>query len=275
MVSPNHDIVFSTVQSVAGYRGIDAIKVMVDQSPKGLFVVVDEAHHGLRVPSYRRVLGLLQQAGCMLLGLSATPVRMNPNDELRLWATFEEIIYQISKKRLIEIGVLSSPTIETVETNVEFERDFTQADYDHLSKFGELGPKVLDRIATHGGRNHLIAEYYAKNSAKFGKTIVFAVDILHAQTLAHEFKKNQIEVDYVDHTRADSVAVMDAYRDNEKPQVLINVEMSNRGYDAPRTQTHLSRSPHKFGGSTLADGRSRSPRPASRRDQECLLGDIR
>ena len=30
---------------------------------------------------------------------------------------------------------------------------------------------------------------------------------------------------------------MDAYRDTEKPQVLINVEMLTEGYDAPRTQT--------------------------------------
>ena len=247
---------------------------MLDQSPKGLFVVVDEAHHGA-APSYRRVLGPLQQAGCRLLGLSATPVRMNPNDELLLWTTFEEIIYQISKKRLIEIGVLSSPTIQTVETNVEFERDFTEADYDHLSKFGELGPQVLNRIAKHGGRNHLIAEHYAKNSAKFGKTIVFAVDILHAQTLAHEFKKNQIEVDYVDHTRADSVAVMDAYRDTEKPQVLINVEMLTEGYDAPRTQTIFLARPTRSEAllSQMVGRGLRGPQAGG--TKACLLGDFR
>jgi superfamily II DNA or RNA helicase len=235
-VSARDDIVFSTVQSAARQQGIDALRVMLDQSPKGLFVVVDEAHHAA-APSYRRVLDLLQRAGCFTLGLSATPVRMDPDDERRLWQTFGQIIYQISKKRLIEIGVLSSPHIETVETHVEFEREFTQTDFDHLSRFGELAPAVLDKIANHSGRNHLIAEYYAKNRAKFGKTIVFAVDILHARTLTHEFSKNGIDVDYVDHTRADSSSVMDAYRDGEKPQVLVNVEMLTEGYDAPRTQT--------------------------------------
>ena len=160
---------------------------MLDQSPKGLFVVVDEAHHGARRATAGCSACYSWQAVSYLdcpqrrFGWSRTMQRL-------LWTTFEEIIYQISKKRLIEIGVLSSPTIETVETNVEFERDFTKADYDHIRGLVNW-PKVLESDRKHGGRNHLIAEHYAKNSAKFGKTIVFAVDILHARTLAHEFEK--------------------------------------------------------------------------------------
>jgi len=51
-------------------------------------------------------------------------------------------------------------------------------------RFNELGPQVLDRLAKNAGRNNLIVDHYLKNRDKFGATIVFAADTLHAATLA-------------------------------------------------------------------------------------------
>jgi len=243
-VSPDHDVVFSTIQSAAPEARQSFLELMAHQSPKGLFVVVDEAHHAAAT-SYQRVLGLLQNFTCPVLGLTATPVRMDPGDDRRLWKVFREIVFQIPKRVLIESGILSSPAIETVQTNVEFEREFTAADYEHLSRYGELAPQVLGRIANHSGRNHLIAEHYARHAERYGKTIVFAVDTLHARTLVHEFRERKVDADYVDYTRPDSAAVMDAFRDGPVPRVLVNVEMLTEGYDAPRTQTVFLARPTK------------------------------
>ncbi|MHB1559291.1 MAG: DEAD/DEAH box helicase [Isosphaeraceae bacterium] len=243
-VSADDDVVLATVQTTAPERIKDFLHLMVDQSPSGLFVVVDEAHHAAS-PTYRRVLNLLKERGCPLLGLTATPVRMDPDDERRMWNLFGEIIYQISKKTLVEKGVLSSPAIETVKTEVDFERDFTERDFDHLERFGELSARVLGRIASHSGRNHLIVEHYVRNRKRYGKTLVFAVDVLHARTLAKEFKDQDVNSDYVDHTRRDSLSIMDSYRDREDPQVLINVEMLTEGYDDPKTQTVFLARPTK------------------------------
>ncbi len=243
-VSDRCDVVFSTVQSAARERAASFLDLFMHQSPNGVFVIVDEAHHAA-ASSYQRTIDQLQQVGCSVLGLTATPVRMDPGDERRLWKVFREIVYQIQKKALIQNGVLSSPAIETVKTNVEFEREFTEADYDHLSRFGELAPQVLEKIAKHGGRNHLIAEHYVKHSERYGKTIVFAVDTLHAQTLAKEFRDQGVDADYVDYTRSDSTAIMDGYRDLPKPQVLVNVEMLTEGYDAPKTKTVFLARPTK------------------------------
>ena len=128
---------------------------------------------------------------------------------------------------------------------MEFEREFTQTDYEHLSRWGELAPQVLARIAKNANRNHLIVQHYAKHSEKYGKTIVFAVDTLHAQTLVQEFREQKIDADYVDYTRPDAAEVMADFRDKHTPRVLVNVEMLTEGYDAPRTKTVFLARPTK------------------------------
>lgn len=209
-----------------------------------MFVAVDEAHHAA-APSYQRVLKLLEKLGCPVLGLTATPVRMDPDDDRRLWKMFREIIFEIPKRALTENGILSSPAIETVKTHVEFERGFTEADYEHLSRYGELASQVLGRIAKHAGRNHLIVDHYSKHSEKYSKTIIFAVDTLHPQTLVQEFRDRKVDADYVDYTRSDSASIMDAFRNEPAPHVLVNVEMLTEGYDAPWTKTVFLARPTK------------------------------
>ncbi len=90
-----------------------------------------------------------------------------------------------------------------------------------------------------------LSEHYAKHSEKYGKTIVFAVDTLHAQTLVQEFREQKIDADYVDYTRPDAAKVMADFRDKHTPRVLVNVEMLTEGYDAPRTKTVFLARPTK------------------------------
>jgi superfamily II DNA or RNA helicase len=243
-VAKEHDVVFSSVQSAMQEGNFGFLDLMGQQSPGGLMVVIDEAHHAA-APGYRRVLTELQKRRAPLLGLTATPIRMDEADDKRLWNLFGGIVYEIDKKTLFNKGILATPHLETVATHVEFERDFTPADYAHLSRFGELGPRVLTRLAKHSGRNRLIVEYYVKNQEIYGQTIVFAVDTLHAQTLVDEFKKAGVDADYVDYTRKDSHAVMSAFRDKAKPKVLVNVEMLTEGFDAPKTRTVFLARPTK------------------------------
>lgn len=235
-VAKEHDVVFSSVQSAVQEGNFGFLDLMAKQSPRGLMVVIDEAHHAA-APGYRKVLGELQKSGAPLLGLSATPTRMDEEDKKRLWNLFGGIIFEIDKRTLINKGILASPKLETVKTQIDFEREFTPQDYAHVSRFGELGPAVLDRVARHAGRNKLIVEHYLKHREVYGKTILFAADTLHAQTLADEFKRQGVDADYVDYSRKDSQGVMSAYRDTPKPVVLANVEMLTEGFDAPKTRT--------------------------------------
>lgn len=235
-VAPSHDIVFSSVQSAALPNNFGFLAQMKAQSPKGLVIVVDEAHHAA-APSYRKVLSHLLELGCPLLGLSATPIRMDQADDKRLWNLFKHIIYTVDKRELINQGILSHPHIETIETKCEFEREFTEEDTQHLDRFGELGQRVLQTIASHSGRNAQIVEHYKRNRLKYDKTIVFAVDTFHAKTLAAEFAAQEIPADYVDYMRSDNDDVTNAYSRTDSPMVITNVEMLTEGVDLPRTKT--------------------------------------
>lgn len=235
-VSQSHQVVLSSIQSAATEANFGFLGQLHRQTPGGLFIVVDEAHHAA-APSYRKVLNYLGGLGCRLLGLSATPVRMDEVDEKRLWSLFHEIVYSVDKRDLISGGILSVPHMETVSTRCEFERDFTPEDTKHLDTFGELGQAVLKKIATHSARNALIVEHFLANRRKYEKTLVFAVDTAHAQTLVTEFKAQGVDADYVDYTRRDNEQVLSAYAEQDSPTVLTNVEMLTEGVDLPRTKT--------------------------------------
>jgi ATP-dependent helicase IRC3 len=199
-VSDYDHCVFSTIQSAANSESF--VIHMAEHSPKGLFVVVDEAHHAA-APSYRKLLKELKERHkARLLGLTATPVRMDPDDQAKLTEIFDGLfIYQISAQELIHRGILAYPQTVTVATEIEFERAFDQKDFKHLDQFGELSERVLDMLAKHAHRNELIVKHYNERKAEYGKTIVFAANIAHAQTLAKEFEAGHIHVDYVDSSR--------------------------------------------------------------------------
>ncbi len=237
MVTQKHDVVFSSMQSAVRVDNMDFVETFIDDSEHGVFVVVDEAHHA-PAPGYARLLRRLKERNCKLLGLTATPVRGDEEDQERLAALFDEsIVYQINRQRLIDDNVLAVPSFETVKTRIEVEREFTAADYKHMERFGEFGPAVLNRLAKNAPRNKLIVQQYLKNKDRYGPTIVFAADTLHCTTLAEEFKKAGVNADYVTYDRSDAQAVISRYQEKRQPDVLVNVEMLTEGFDAPHTRT--------------------------------------
>lgn len=214
-------------------------------SGNGLFVVLDEAHHA-PAPSIARLLTKLRSWGCPLIGLTATPVRTDEEDARRLSNLFGgRVLYQVSRFALTQQQILAEAALETVMTSINFEREFTAADFQHLETYGDLGPDVLRRLAAHAPRNKLIVDRYRSNAAKYGPTVVFAANVLHARTLAEEFQRAGIQADYVDYEREDSALVIERYRTDRKPDVLVNVEMLTEGFDAPHTRTVFIARPTK------------------------------
>lgn len=182
MVSPEHDVVFSSMQTAVLENNRDFVETFVDDSTAGVFVVVDEAHHA-PAPSYARLLRRLKERNCKLLGLTATPVRTDAEDQRRLAALFDEsIVYQISRRELTTRHILAEPSFETVKTRVEVEKEFTPEDFKYLERYGDIGPAVLHRLAKNAPRNKLIVEQYVRNKDRYGPTIVFAADSV---SLAH------------------------------------------------------------------------------------------
>lgn len=237
MVTQKHDVVFSSMQSAVRSDNMDFVETFVDDSEQGTFVVVDEAHHA-SAASYARLLRRLKTRNCKVLGLTATPVRGDSEDQQRLAALFDEsLVYQINRQKLIDENVLAVPSFETVKTRVEIERDFTPQEYTHLARWGEIAPSVLERLAKNSPRNKLIVNHYLKNKDRYGPTIVFAADALHCVTLAEEFQKAGVKADYVTYARKDAQEVMSRYQEKKQLDVIVNVEMLTEGFDAPHTRT--------------------------------------
>lgn len=222
----------------------DFIENFIHQADNKVFVVVDEAHHAAS-PVYLRVLLNLKNRGLPLLGLSATPTRMDDNERKHLWNLFRDPIFEIRKTELIQRNILATPIPKNVPTKITFDDALSTADLTHLQNFGDIAQEVLDRVKLSSARNKLIVDHYLKHADEYGKTLVFAIDTVHAETLRSEFASRGVSVDAIDSTRPNSRAVLEAYRTKAEPKVLVNVMMLTEGVDAPCTKTAFLTRPTK------------------------------
>ena len=240
------------IQSVAnknGYRHIAGI--LGTAGKEKVVVVVDEAHHATSA-SYQKVLSRIKvlNPNMVLLGLTATPYRMNEYEQNKLQSMFninsniskgigkKGFVYEITIKELIASGFLADPKYIPVYTKIvgEIEYDCTDEDEEFFNKFGELSERLKTQIAESAARNNIIINEYLDNHKKYGKTLVFAVNQIHAEKLCELFNKAGISCDYAISSRADSQDVIRRFKDNEF-EVLINVQILTEGSDVPDIQT--------------------------------------
>ncbi|MDX9722775.1 MAG: DEAD/DEAH box helicase [Myxococcota bacterium] len=234
-VAASDDLVFATMQSTCREDSMGYLDLLVQQSKAGLFVVVDEAHHAA-AQGYVRVLTRLRHYDCPLLGLTATPLRMVEKDEVRMWRLFDnKLLFELTPSELFEKGILARPKIETVPTHVELQ--LTPEQLADVAKKGDLASKLLEKLGKHAARNKLIVQHYLAKQDQYRETIVFAVDVDHAKTLAEEFQKHGVSADYATYDSGNASEVLDRFANQKGLKVLCNVEMSTEGFDAPHTQT--------------------------------------
>jgi superfamily II DNA or RNA helicase len=251
-IDPSDHVVLAMVGSMA--RGREFIDPLL-RDPK-TFVVVDEAHHAA-ARTYRNLLEVQRQARRRaLLGLTATPTRTLEDERGTLSALFGgRIFYQVEMRELIERGLLSRPRPVPVSTQVSAEEGVTPEDLDHLQRFDDLSEDWLKRIANYEQRNRVIVDHFLANRAKYGKTVVFAINVAHAALLAGRFREAGVRADYVasyrpDDDRDDSEvardnkAITQRFRAGEL-DVLVNVQLLTEGVDIPEIQTvFLTRPTH-------------------------------
>ena len=96
--------------------------------------------------------------------------------------------------------------------------------------------RLKDQIAKSSARNKLIVKQYLDNKDIYGKTIVFAVNQMHAETLCNEFKNVGVACDFAVSSRKDAQQVIRNFKEN-KFNVLINVQILTEGSDVPDIHT--------------------------------------
>ncbi|MEO7034255.1 MAG: DEAD/DEAH box helicase [Polyangiaceae bacterium] len=237
-IDPSDDIVVASIASLA--RAHEVVDALV-RDPQ-LFVVIDEAHHAPS-RSYRNLLAQLEaRKRFRLLGLTATPTRTRESERGLLHELFGgRVIHQVDVRTLIERRILARPIPVHVPTNAEVESGVTREDLEHLGTFNDLSEGWLDRIAHMEGRNAVILQHYLAHRARYGQTLIFAINVPHAALLTEALRAQGVNADYVASYRPDGSEgepedVIRRFRDKQI-QVLVNVQMVTEGVDVPSIQT--------------------------------------
>ncbi len=193
-------------------------------------VVVDEVHWGVKKYNsgthannmYGKVFRLCKSNKVPIIGLTATPTQHN-----------DGIIQpEISLGHLIRAKYLAEPVLaSTVDTG--FEWHFKMRD-------GQITKDSYMALAGEEQRNQLIVKTLVDNLAKWGKTLIFAVNIEHCRALKDLIRKADAtipaEIVHSQMPFSHQQTIKDKFYRGEVT-VLINVEMMTTGVDVPDIKT--------------------------------------
>lgn len=255
-VAPEDDVVIITLQTLA--RAVSKGKLpglagfLKAAKKTGLTVVFDECHHA-PAPTYRALIDALraQVPSLELLGLTATPTYTDERRQGTLKKLFPQgILYQVDTQRLMAQGILSRPHIEQAATEIEV--DFDEAEYRQwVGTYRDLPEKIVRSLAENAQRNALIADKYASEREKYGKTIIFADRKEQCVALVANLEERGVRAAAVySHLDANpgSVEGRNARTADENHQalerfrkgdldVLVNIRMLTEGTDVPEVQS--------------------------------------
>ena len=210
-------IYFTTRQSFA------SIYSSFSKTPS--FIVWDECHQGDGDASQQAptIFQHFRRRKTKIIGLTATPKGES--------CTFsdDDVIYSKNLVSLIEEGHLARPKPVTVRTDVSWTPNTGSVRNADFTNTSELNTIV---------RNARIVNEYVANKKKYGKTVVFAINIDHAEALVRAFKKSNVTATYVHSKMSPSIAqehIADYL--NGRKEVIINVSKLAEGFDAPQTNS--------------------------------------
>lgn len=253
-IDPNDDVVIATLQTVtrAYSENHYALKSFIDSANGKLLVIFDEAHHA-PAPSYRKLLTSLRDRckNMYLLGLTATPVYSDENLQGWLNKLFQQgILYQVTPQYLMAQEILAKPIPHSQTTN--FTPNFDLREYQKwVGTFRDIPEDIITQMAENNDRNMFIAEHYAKNKEKYGKTLIFTDRWFQCEAISEHLRKRGVRAGTI-YTHVDggprtpdarnkrksdeNAQVLDAFRKNEL-DVVLNVRMLTEGTDIPDVQT--------------------------------------
>ena len=197
------------------------------------YVVIDEAHHAAS-PSYSAVLDAIgATTPRALIGLTATPWPTSIAAHFRLAERFPETVVNIGSEELVVRGILARPILHTVETGLRFYLDSTER---ATAEHADFSPQTLKRLDV-AFRNAMVANAWRAQQDRWGKALVFAVNIDHADALVAALGSVGADVRAI-HSRSenDRRTTLDWFRESSRP-VLVSVGMLNEGVDLPDAGT--------------------------------------
>lgn len=218
-------------------------------------LVIDEAHHSI-ASSYLKIIKAIQKHNdgkIKLIGLTATPTRINDEEEAKLWTLYKDKkAYEIGLDELINKGFLAKPNFIPVKTNIDFisELELSEEQVQSIIEKDDiakgLGKEIVKKISENSKRNDFIVNHYIQHKEDYGKTLVFAIDILNAIALAKLFNEKGVTSDFVISSTADFQGNNQSSSENKEKielfekgeiEVLVNVQIMTEGTDIPSIQS--------------------------------------
>lgn len=228
------EVIVASIQSIC--RSLDHLRRILKCGK--VMVVIDECHHA-EAKSYRNTLKFIKKcrSKVKLLGLTATPIRSNDKETAHLLKIFDnKKIYEVAMSDLIAKKILADPQYERVETSENFEPDISYDEAKFINKYGELPDTLIHKIAVSKERNAIILKQYIDNTERYGKTLIFALNVVHCRFLYEELSKKKVRCGLVYSGKQDNSKVINDFKDN-KLDVLVNVNILTEGTNVPNIQT--------------------------------------
>lgn len=242
---------------IAGVQSVNYALPTIEKwlAKNDVTLVIDEAHHSI-APTYLKLINSIKKQRnnkVKLWGLTATPTRINDEEEGKLWTLYKDRkVYEIGLDELINKGFLAKPNFIPVKTNVDFISEFELSD-DQIKSIIEkddiakgLGQDIVKKIAENSRRNEFIVNHYVKNKKKYGKTLIFAMDVLNAIALNKLLREKGVKSDFVISSATDFQGNNNSSKANQEIienfskgnlDVLVNVQIMTEGTDIPTIQS--------------------------------------
>ena len=223
-------------------------QAVVDDIRKSLgTLVVDEAHRAA-APSYGKIFDELLPKEVPVVGLTATPFRMEYNErdqdagtsELRnLFRTLIESTKTLGdsiRDELQRRGILAGPQFRTIETNIAMRMPSIENPDDPSSEDLERIDRALKIRADKPKRRIAILEHIvAIASDPSSSVLYFGPSVGDAECMAYLLRERGIKAAVVSARTRDVTRrnLIEQFRQN-KLSVLCNCEVLTTGFDAPR-----------------------------------------
>ena len=227
------DIIVASVASLGRANSARADRFNWEQIDK---LITDEAHHST-ANSYMNIYekaGVLDSTKKLHVGFTATPQRA---DGKALAKVYKKIVHEYSIRQAIEDGWLVDVKGIKVRTGVSLDQLKTV--------MGDFKEDELAATVDTTARNTLAVTTWLKHASN-RQTVVFCVDIAHAQHLADAFKAAGVKCEAIWGNDPDRETKLKAHEAGEL-QVLTNCGILTEGYDDWRISCILLARPTKSG----------------------------
>jgi superfamily II DNA or RNA helicase/HKD family nuclease len=197
------------------------------------YIIIDEFHHA-EAATYRKILDHFQPK--FLLGLTATPERMDGKDVLALCDN--NVVYEIRLRDALEEGLLtpfryfglSDPTVDYAEIDLQQNGQFVENELVRALNVHERVEYVIGMIHKFG------------HDGIFLKGLGFCASVEHAQYMSNEFNDRGLVSAYLTgqdtpERRQEIIARLES--DKDSLQIIFTVNIFNEGVDIPKVNLVL------------------------------------